>query len=99
MEEIKRIVFSKTVEQDELAPGIMTDQERRALHGIIDDAEKSIAMLQSVKRRAILLLNPQQSTKPISIRHPVTGKAHLIHSRQGSAGKSSDPERETHLPR
>lgn len=42
----------------------MTDDERRALHGMIDDSEKAIAMLQSVKRRAILLLSPQPTTNP-----------------------------------
>lgn len=76
----------------------MTDHEKRQIARLIQDARDGISVFETIIRRAALMLQPEPSPKTVHIKDPRTGKTHPVHSRQGSAGNSTDSGRD-HLPR
>lgn len=91
----------------------MTDHEKRQLTRLIQDAKDGISVLETIIRRAALMLHPEPTSKTVNLLDKKTGKTHSplvvvvpssetvafpVHSRQGSAGNSTDSGRD-HLPR
>lgn len=75
----------------------MTDHEKRQLTRLIQDAKDGISVLETIIRRAALMLQPEPSHKTVQLLNTRTGKTNPVHSRQGSAGNSTDSGSD-HLP-